>query len=232
MRNVSWWSSIACFVTIGAAAVVLWKGGSAERASAPLGPAHGATLKKQVLPASGASKNDNPVHAPAPAPQNTMAQTHNDATYDNMLSYAQLAPDSPNSAAEIIREHEEFLSSPDDPEWGRRTERELRSVLQAKALRGGPEITSVSCRSAGCEVQALSRPFCGGAPCELVMMTQREDAGGPPVPINADLFEALRGDWPGDLPLKRQRIIDQRVGDRLGLIVTYSREARKPDAPP
>jgi hypothetical protein len=49
-------------------------------------------------------------------------------------------------------------------------------------------------------------------------------------PANVDPFAPLRADWPGDLPLRRQAVIDQPVGDRFGIIVTYRREVRKQEA--
>lgn len=50
-----------------------------------------------------------------------------------------------------------------------------------------------------------------------------------PPPLNsADPVGLLRGDWPGDLPLRREALIQQAVGDRMGILVTYSRETRRP----
>jgi hypothetical protein len=142
-----------------------------------------------------------------------------------MLAVAQTDPDSASTLRDILKQRESFIYAPDDPDWGRRTEQALRNFFQTKNARGSPQITSISCRSAGCEIQALSEPFCGGMPCEL--QAQREN---PAVPDNVDPFGALREDWPGGLPLKRQALIFQPVGERAGIIVTYSREAREPQA--
>ncbi len=39
-----------------------------------------------------------------------------------------------------------------------------------------------------------------------------------------DPTEELRKDWPGGLPLRRQLLINQPIGDHVGILITYGRE--------
>ncbi len=60
------------------------------------------------------------------------------------------------------------FATPDDPDWARKTEQSMWDFFQKKSASGdGPQVTSVSCRSSGCEVQALESALRGGTPCEL-----------------------------------------------------------------
>jgi hypothetical protein len=131
-----------------------------------------------------------------------------------MLSGAQADPFRPSTHQELIDRHERFLSAPDDPDWARVAEQQLWTFFQARAGKV-LEITSVSCRSVGCEVQALAQPPCGGARC----------AGPPPLP-NVDPFAPIRVDWPAGLPLRREAIVEQPVGDQRGFFIAFTREAR------
>ena len=76
--------------------------------------------------------------------------------------------------------------------------------------------------SAGCEAQALSPiVLYGSGDCAL------QDQSPPDPPRgNVDPFEGLRGDEPGGLALQQQWIISRFVGNRVGVIITYVREAQ------
>jgi hypothetical protein len=170
------------------------------------------------MPARGAA-----VSVPAPA---VSAAVRDDSIYDRMVAFAQADPRFARMARDLARERENFLFTPDDPEWARPAEQALRDYFESRATTDGPRVTAISCRSAGCEVQALGPPLCGGTPCEL--QAQRSPEG--PVPDGVDPVGPLRADRPAGLPLRRQAIFGEPIGDRFGIIVTFSREAQAPPA--
>ena len=233
MGRMNTGTSIVLAVAIGAGATWLWTSRGVEPAARHTSYHQSVALVKPSPPEVPSSSRSQPDRhsgessgLPNVAPSvDAIPGVRDDSTYDRMLAFAQSDPRSASTARDIIEKRERFVFSPDDPDWGRRTEQALRDFFRAKTAGGGPQITSISCRSAGCEVQALSQPFCGGTPCELQAPSERRAA-----PDNVDPVGPLRGDWPGGLLLRRLALIIQPVGDRAGIIVTYSREARKPEA--
>lgn len=233
MRATHTGLSIVLAVAIGASFTWLWTSRGAEPAAsgtherisfAPQAPAF------PEVPGSPRSEPDRltvalPVASMTPPSVVATASAADDSTYDRMLAFAQADPGSASTVRDLIEKRERFLFTPDDPDWGRRTEQALRDFLQAKTAGGGPQITSVSCRSAGCEVQALSQPLCPPPGCELQNQSERSDRAAP---NSVDPLGPLRGDWPADLPLRREAIITQVIGGRAGFIVTYKREPRQP----
>ena len=230
MRTMNTRLSIVLALAIGAGATWLWTSTENVAPKRPAPPELPDSSRSQPDKHSGQSgalpKDAPPVASVAPPSLDSIAGVRDDSTYDRMLAVAQSDPGSASTARDIFEERERFVLTPHDPDWGRRTEQALRDFFQAKIVGGGPQITSISCRSTGCEVQALSQPICGGASCEL--QAQSERSADRVELNNVDLIGPLRADWPGGLPLRRQALIQQVVGDRAGIIVTYSREARKP----
>jgi hypothetical protein len=167
------------------------------------------------------SRRAVPVSTPA-----VSAGGGDDSIYERMVAFAQADPRFTRMARDLARERESYLFTPDDPEWARPAEQALRDYFEAGATAEGPRVTSISCRSAGCEVQALGPPLCGGTPCELQAQRPPEE----PVPNSVDPVGALRADWPAGLPLRRRAIFGEPIGDRFGIIVTFSREAQAPPA--
>jgi hypothetical protein len=218
MRRLNSALSIVIAVAIGMVAVWLWtrKGTDASTTQShaashvAVPQLQGAPSRALSAPSPPSANTTNASSSPAAA---TPGRIPNDATYDRMLSVSQATPLRPGTHQELIERHERFLSAPDDPDWARTAEQQLWTFFQARA--GSVlQITSVSCRSAGCEVQALMKPPCGGGPCEG------------PLPANVDPFAPIRVDWPAGLPLKREAIVEQFVGDEGGLYVTFTRDAR------
>jgi hypothetical protein len=224
MRTTRTGLSIVLAVAIGAAITWFWMSRSVVPVVRPTSQPQ-SVVPHEPAPPEVPDNPRSPAVASVTSPiANAIAPARDDSTYDRMLAFAQSEPLSESTARDLIEKRERFLFTPDDPDWGRRTEQALRNALEAKTAGGGSQITSVSCRSAGCEVQALSQPFCGGTPCELWVQGERR-AG----PDNVDPVAPFRTDWPGGLPLRRQALIVQHVGDRSGVIVTYSREAGTPE---
>ncbi len=217
MRTVSTGLAVVLPVVIGASVTWLWMSRPVQVAA----PRTSELRSRPELPQvprnsrtgpdrrSGESGGRRPQAAPASVTQDagTATVTYDDSTYESMLTFAQSDPGSANTVRDLIAERTRFALTADDPEWARRTEQALWDFFQANAGDGGLRVTSVACRSAGCEVQAVSQALCYGPPCE-----------------EGDPIGQLRGDWPGGLPLRRQIIISQIVSDRAGIIVTYSRE--------
>ncbi len=79
---------------------------------------------------------------------------------------------------EVIRRinerHERFVLTSDDPQWGRQTEQALRDFFASHSANknSGIEITSVSCRSEGCEVQAVVQMAVPGSDSGTAVATQ------------------------------------------------------------
>jgi hypothetical protein len=212
MRTWNTGLSVVLAVMIGAAATWLWMSRPLHlaahtsqrqgRPELPQVPRITRTEPDRRAADSGSRPQVTPASLTAPAGRATVV--YDDSTYESMLTFAQSDANSGHTARDIVAERDRFALTPDDPEWARPTERALWDFFQAST--GGPTVTSVACRSAGCEVQAVSQPLCYAA-CD-----------------GYDPAGQLRGDWPGDLPLRRQLMIWQLVGDRAGVIVTYSRE--------
>ena len=81
--------------------------------------------------------------------------SRDDTTYRKVLASASFFPQSKDVIRSISERHEQFVLTPDsDADWGRRTEKALRDFFQTSASDGAVQITSVSCRSDACEVQA------------------------------------------------------------------------------
>ena len=233
-------SAIVLAVIIGAVATWLWQNREAQSTANPTSQPAVVVPAEQSLPPM--AENPPPQPAPeqpltepsaqpsqpaivTPPPVRAAARFGDDSTYEKMLAYAQLraSPGSEDTARDITQWRQSFLATPDDPEWARKMEQSLWNFFQKKTASGdGPQVTSVSCRESGCEVQALSQPFCGGKPCELQSQEEK-----PPESENVDPLELFRGGAPGNLPVSRMLIMQQPVGDRAGIIITYRRTGLK-----
>jgi hypothetical protein len=144
-----------------------------------------------------------------------------------MLAFAHSAPASrrqDNLIADITRAHELFAATADDPEWGRRTERALQDYFHARSAHGALEITSIACRSAGCEVMAEVRPtaeFFDTPAEDHVEEPTFLDAEGRTIPD--DPRAPLREKFPIGESLRLSGALGSRVGNRMGFIVSYRR---------
>jgi hypothetical protein len=225
MRTANSNLSIVLVVAVGAATTWLWinRGSQPPPHPAPVTPVNSNTPAQPTVartPVPGTSEkaeNDEPTAA-VTAVTPVIPVPHTDSTYQSMLAAAQTRPDNTRTEHDLIQERERFLATADDPDWARRTEQALWDFYRTHAENGGLQVTSVSCRSEGCEVQAaFALPTCSTPPCE--------DRGS-----RADPLGPLRGDWPGGLPLRRQLLIGQPVDSGPATLITYSRE-ETPAAP-
>jgi hypothetical protein len=143
--------------------------------------------------------------------------SRDDSTYYRMQAIAQSMPDAADISGHLASIHETFALSPDDPEWGRRTEQALWEFFRARATESRLKITSISCRAAGCEVQALGE---GVDP-----RTAPPGEGGPPSPP-----APLRENRPVGESLNQRTLLTLYLGDGNGYIATYRREGPKPES--
>jgi hypothetical protein len=132
-----------------------------------------------------------------------------------MLDFIQSRSLSSRLAQDLTETHERFLSTPDDPEWSRRTEQALRDFFRAKSAASRFEITSISCRSAGCEVQALG---------------ERYDEHGVFAAEVPAMSAPLREPWPVGRTLKLSMPpMTADLGDRISFMVSYTRVDANPE---
>jgi hypothetical protein len=151
-----------------------------------------------------------PRTASVPPPSvNAILAARDDSTYFRILATAQAIPKAAEGLRRLTEWHDSFILTPDDPGWGRPTEQALREFLQKQSAGSRLEITSISCRSEGCEVQALD---------------ETTDVRG--VPTNEGpkmLAMPLNADWPVGPSLRQQAGIFFSLGDRNGIMIMYKR---------
>jgi hypothetical protein len=235
LRTMNTGVSIVLAVTVGLAVTWLWTSRGVEPATgrtpelksvagkAPAPPATQGTSRPQPAmhsrESSGLPQGAPAAASAAPPPGGAIAAARDDSTYFKMLALMHSRPDTANVARVFSQMHDSFVLTPDDPDWGRRTEQALRDFFRAQPADGGLEITSISCRSEGCEVQALAEN--SGAP------------GGPAAegPVAREPPVALREELPASLPLKQQGVFVLPLGDRSGYVVTYTRVEPQHEAP-
>ena len=233
MRTLNTWLIIVLAATIGAVGTWLW----ARKETAPT--PDGTTVKPQsearqaALPdASGTSRLPLDAHSGKSSAPTATPPSRDDSTYSGMLAFAQSLPNATDMTRRITQTHERFALTPDDPDWGRRTEQALRDFFRARSAKGGLEITSVSCRSAGCEVQAQVQPTKEYLDAPLANDQLEEP---PFVTANGeraseDPRAAIREAMPVGPSLKLEGAVGSRVGDRIGFIVSYRRVQPRPEA--
>jgi hypothetical protein len=66
-----------------------------------------------------------------------------------------LAPTSERAASYVIHFHGKIVSSKDDPAWTRKMERQLLEYVLSDPASETTEVSAITCRSAGCEIQLL-----------------------------------------------------------------------------
>ncbi|HEY4213973.1 MAG TPA: hypothetical protein VGM84_21040 [Steroidobacteraceae bacterium] len=227
MRTANVNLSVVLMMAIGAAVTWLWL----NRGRAPVTPGvprpqsvTSMTRPQPVIDQAAARRM--PESAPTQGAPAVVGRTapaeapvpHADSTYQSMLVAAQTNPENPRTEHDLLQEREGFLATADDPDWARRMEQALWDFYQTKGLPRGTQITSVSCRSEGCELQVMWGRALLGLPVDSP-------------PMNNGPLEGLRTDWPGGLGLRRQLIIGQFTGDRTAVLITYSREDPPAAAP-
>jgi hypothetical protein len=154
-----------------------------------------------------------------------------------MLALASVRSDGAEVTRELTSKHQRFVFGPDDPVWGRQTEQALREFFRSRSANqsGGIEITSVSCRSAGCEVQAEVQMQ---APSEPVFTgTDSETTSVGRDGVREDPREALEDIWPLGPSLRRADHIGSDLfenagtAEKVGFVVWYNRMEPKAEAP-
>ena len=151
------------------------------------------------------SKN---VPATAAPPANLSAPPRDDSTYYRMVAMIQSLPRTAEHAGTIAELHEGIVDAPDEPEWARKMERTLLDLYREQAGDGSIRITSVVCRSSGCEVQAV------GPRVERRDDSAEEAAPGPrPFPA----------DRPVDSLARPAPVVFVDLGDSMGYLAIYRR---------
>lgn len=99
-----------------------------------------------------------PITSTVPSRPPASTGPRDDSTYLKVLASASFFPQSKDVIRSISQRHEQFVLTPDsDADWGRRTEQALRDFFQTSSSDGAVQVTSISCRSDACEVQAELR---------------------------------------------------------------------------
>jgi hypothetical protein len=169
----------------------------------------------------GASQVAGPTIAPSSVAAPAVA-ARNDATYGKMLASAASYPRSADWTRRITEIHDRFLQAPDDdPDWARRTEQALREFFRSRSA--GNLVTSISCRSAFCEVQGeFQRRYPDDQTAKEAFADPAEDEHEAKSPV-----AALREEWPLGQSLKVEAQVSWHAGDGVGVIQLYRRmEAR------
>ncbi len=114
-------------------------------------------MPESSLPPSPGNSSEPPKSVPAAAAPSAdlSAPARDDSTYYRLLATIQALPRGADHARTITELHESIVDAPDDPEWTRAMERKLRENYSELEKGGRFALTSVVCRSTGCEVQAL-----------------------------------------------------------------------------
>lgn len=174
--------------TLGAVATCLWLGAGwvfPGRAAVRLQPgspqalqlSHATRRSAAVQPQIARGVSEKPSTSVPVRTEAASAAVRDDSTYLRMLALAVSRADGTEVIRRINSRHEQFVLTPDDPEWGRQTEQALRDFFASRAANknSGIEITSVSCRSQGCEVQAVVQMTVPGSDSDTAIATQRSD---------------------------------------------------------
>jgi hypothetical protein len=177
---------------------------------------------------NGSSEWEHPAESTSPGGNAANRVARNDSTYSRMLALVVSRSDAADVTRKITEMHERFVLAPDDPDWGSQTEQALRDFFDSRSANksGGIEVTSVSCRSDGCEVQA-----------EVQMKAAGDQASAGPEGASAvghegrpaDPREVLYATWPLGPSLRLEECIGSDLQDRVGnaevvgFIVWYTR---------
>lgn len=207
---------IVLAVILGAAGAWFWTRGGVERADPPSAgapPSKPATSSERAPSPTGTSV-DTPVsslpaeRAPTTPPLASSAPPpRDDSTYYRMVAIIQSLPRSAEHARTISDLHESVVDAPDDPEWARRTEQTLRDFYRENAGDGRFQVTSIACRSSGCEVQGIGP-----------RVERRDPTDDSPPPITR-----IPADRPVG-PLSRPGpVLFVDLGDSTGYIAIYRR---------
>ena len=151
-----------------------------------------------------------------------------DSTYSRMLALVVTRSDAVQLTRKITEMHERFVLTPDDPDWGWQTEQALRDFFNSRSANksGGIDVTSVSCRSDGCEVQAEVQTQGPGdqesAGSDGAFVVGQEGGRAGP---RAALYET----WPVGPSLRLEDYVGSDLEDRVGnaevvgFVVWYTR---------
>lgn len=208
--------AIVLAAVIGAVVAWLWaRVDSGPKASSSLEP------KSSPSPARASSEardkdleSSGDLHAvppPTPVPPLSAelhATARDDSTYFRVLAAMQARAEVADQLRVLMAWHEHFISTPDDPDWARQTERALRDFVQKHTAGGRLQVTSVSCRADNCEVQALGTMSDSRVPADERLMMPPTD---------------LVVDYPVGPTLREQAGIRLGLGDRTGILLLYKR---------
>jgi hypothetical protein len=152
-------------------------------------------------------------------PIHTQGVTNAETPYERALRAleAQGGADGTAETAEFLRQkHQDIVTSIDDPTWTRTTEQQLLSFFYSQPEIGGAdglEIASVSCRSVGCEIQALA------ISAEAQTAAGAKESGGLQAAVSR-----VRDSKQLSVPFQVDLFYTMKVGDRLAYIVTLKRQ--------
>jgi len=160
---------IALAVACGIAVVLLWRHFDATRAKNQVAPADSGARQESAH--IEAERGSRPSPMPATAPAATVAVAGRESTpsavsprpvpplattlYDRYIEKFRALPDTEDMVKALEQAHERIMSAADDPGWARAEERQLTDFIYAQVEASRLEISSIVCRSNGCETQIL-----------------------------------------------------------------------------
>jgi hypothetical protein len=226
--NTRW--IVVVVIVIGAAVTWLWVGRAVMPIASGTAEPQAAALHELAPPTEAHSQEQSgplgrarpPVPA-IPRPEAVIAGPSDDSTFARMLALAVSRSDAAEVTRRISETHERFVLTPDDPGWARQTEQALRDFFRSRSANtsAGIEITSVACRSAGCEVQAVVQMAFAASNSETASISQESGRQDP--------REVLHEIWPVGPTLKQEDYIGSDLfesdgtAESVGFIVWYAR---------
>jgi hypothetical protein len=160
--------NVALAVAFGAVALLLWRHWSLPHSKVAVeveGPANperpdGARVKEGLVP--GGVPTERPPTDVVATAESTAADSRapaprSPATSPYEIALEQFREEQPGGSfrKSLTQAHERIMNAQDDPAWTRAMERQLADFIYGQPEAAGLEISSIVCRSIGCEIQIL-----------------------------------------------------------------------------
>jgi hypothetical protein len=168
MRAVRLGLDIAIAVACGIVSVLLWRQSDTSRAGTALKLAAstaqssssrtdtGRDPAPMSMPAEPATSGiaPKPVSSPSDAPGAAVPSSAHGA-YGMLIERFRNLQGAEKLVTDLTQTHETFMSTPDDPTWARDMEQRIAELINGQPEAASLEISSITCRSLGCEIQVL-----------------------------------------------------------------------------
>ena len=163
--------NIVLAVACGTAVVLLWQHFDAARTKNEVLPGDPGARQESARIEAEQVPRPSPVPATTPPATGAVAVAGRESTpstvsprpvppfattpYDRYIEKFRALPDTEDMVKALEQAHERIMSAADDPGWARAEERQLTDFIYAQVEASRLEISSIVCRSNGCETQIL-----------------------------------------------------------------------------